>query len=39
MIDTFWKKALMFVAFPFAFIMMKSSKEGAQTTLYGLLER
>lgn len=39
MLNSFWKKALYSILTPFTYIFMKSSKEGAQTTLFGVLER
>jgi len=37
MLDTAWKKGLLKILSPFTYIIMKSSYEGAQTTLYGIL--
>jgi hypothetical protein len=39
MIDTAWKKIIFSLLTPLAYIIMKSSSEGAQTTLQGILER
>ena len=39
MLDSSWKKVLYTLFVPFTYLTFKSSYEGAQTTLYGLLER
>lgn len=39
MLNAFWKKALISLTLPLQFIAMKTSEEGAQTTLHLLLER
>jgi hypothetical protein len=38
-LDSAWKKAIFTLAWPFQFILMKTPMEGAQTTLYTVLER
>ena len=39
MINTGWKKALFSLLTPIAYLTFKSSEQGAQTTIYGVLQR
>jgi hypothetical protein len=39
LLNTEWKRVLFKFTFPFQYILMKTCKQGAQTTLYTVLER
>lgn len=39
MLDSVWKKVVYTLFVPMTYLCFKSSEEGAQTTLYGVLER